>query len=47
MSDTQKLKDAVDEYKKANKELDNQLTKAEESQRQARKDKTGTQSHPS
>ncbi|GAH71456.1 unnamed protein product [marine sediment metagenome] len=47
MSNVLKLKEVVKEYKKAGKTLDEKLNKAEESQRQARKDRTGTQNHPS
>ena len=47
MSNVLKLKEVVKEYKKANKELDDKLNKAEESQRQARITQTETRSHPS
>ncbi len=47
MSNALKLKAVIAEHKKASKELDKRLTKAEESQRQARKDKTERQNHPS
>ena len=36
MSDAQKLKNAIKEYDKANKELDEKLNKAEENTRQSR-----------
>ncbi|MBA7670743.1 hypothetical protein ES703_78890 [subsurface metagenome] len=37
MSNAQKLKDAIGEYRKANKNLDAQLTKIEEDNRRTRK----------
>ena len=36
MSDAQKLKDAIEEYRKANKNLDERLNKTAEETRQAR-----------
>lgn len=44
MSDVQKLKDCIIEYRKANKELDEQLTKIEDDSRQARQDVEDKQS---
>ena len=38
MSDAQKLKDALDEYVKANKTLDDKLNKVQEANRQARQE---------
>ncbi|KKM71580.1 hypothetical protein LCGC14_1429110 [marine sediment metagenome] len=36
MSDSQKLKDAINEYRKENKDLDDKLNKAEQNNRQNR-----------
>lgn len=41
MSDMQKLKDAVAEYRKANKQLDDKLNKAVEKSRQIRREQAG------
>lgn len=38
MSDVQKLKDAIAEYRKANKTLDERLNKIEESKRRTRQE---------
>jgi len=38
MSDAQKLKDCITEYRKANAELDKRLRKAEQDNRQARQE---------
>jgi len=38
MSDVQKLKDAIAEYRKANKKLDEGLNKAEENNRRVRRE---------
>jgi len=39
MSDTQKLKDSIAEYKKAKEALDDKLNKAEENTRQHRRER--------
>ena len=44
MSDAQKLKDAIAEYRKANKELDEKLSKIEENKRQNRQEQAEQQS---
>lgn len=43
MSNIIKLKDAIAEYRKANKELDEQLNKAEEHLHQSREEQTELQ----
>ncbi len=45
MSDVIKLKDAVAEYRKANKSLDDKLTEVEESHLHRRKEQEGQQNH--
>lgn len=45
MSDGQKLKDCVTEYRKANKALDDNLKKAEATHQQARREKTEQSNH--
>lgn len=44
MSDAKKLQDCITEYRKANKELDDKLTKAEKDMRQRRREQTGQSS---
>lgn len=44
MSDAQKLKDSIAEYKKAKEALDDKLNKAEESSRQNRQEAEGQSS---
>lgn len=44
MSDAQKLKDCIAEYRKRNKKLDEVLTKAEGDVRQSRQEQTELQS---
>lgn len=46
MSDAQKLKDCIAEYRKANKALDDKLTKIEERNRQRRQEQSEQQSRP-
>jgi len=46
MSDTQKLRDVITEYRKANKDLDDKLTKAEQRVRQARREREDEQRRP-
>ena len=41
MSDGQKLKDCIAEYRNANKKLDEALTKAEQNNRRARQEQEG------
>ena len=41
MSDAQKLKDCITDYRKANKDLDDKLSKIEEENRQIRQEATG------
>ena len=47
MSNTQKLKDVVDTFVKANKDLDNKVNKAIEDNRQTRKEIEAKQTRPS
>ena len=47
MSNVQRLRDVISEYRKANKELDKRITKAEETLRQNRQEQKETHSHPS
>jgi len=46
MSDVQKLKDAIGEYRKANKELDDKLNKVEENTRQLRREQAEKLNRP-
>ena len=46
MSDAQKLKDCIAEYRKANKHLDDELNKAENQVRQNRQAQKGQSSRP-
>lgn len=47
MSDVQKLKDAIEDYKKATKDLDDKLNKAEENIHREREAETGQLTHQS
>lgn len=46
MSDAQKLKDCINEYRKANKALDDKLIEIEERNRQNRQEQAESQSRP-
>ena len=41
MSDSQKLKDSISEFNKANKKLGDKVNKAQENSRQAQKEREG------
>ena len=45
MSDGQKLKDCIAEYRNANKKLDETLTKAEQNNRRVRREAEGQSNH--
>lgn len=46
MSDAQSLKDCIGEYRKANKNLDDKLTKIEEDSRQRSREREEQSNHP-
>ena len=46
MSDAQKLKDCIAEYRKANKDLDDKVNKAEKNTRQSRIEQKEQSSRP-